>query len=49
MCEGLGQVGGAAFSQDSQDITGLAIRGMKERVPLQLPKMKGCQSVTKAG
>jgi len=29
MCEGLGQVEGVVVTQDSQDRTGLAIRGMK--------------------
>lgn len=41
--------GGGALTQDNQDRPGLATRGMKKRVPLQLPKMKGCQSVTNAG
>lgn len=50
MHEGLGQVGGVVvLTQDNQDRPGLATRGMKKRVPLQLPKMRGCQSVTNAG
>lgn len=42
----LGGGGGCVFAQDR---TGLAFRGMKSGVPLQLHKMKGCQSITKAG